>query len=184
MNSYCNTGEFLCTYGYLISPGISWFGVTFLMLILLGILGCMKKNVRFQNFYNFWKGFMRWFMVPLAYYCTIQIIKSLQASSFSITEASFGWAIGVAVILFVWIFVELIGYKCAQREEENNWRKWCDFFSNFRIAAVVAIAAVSGMIDPMAKYFIYGPIVIYDIVFLVKYKFTFRIFERLIFIIQ
>ena len=36
----------------------------------------------------------------------------------------------------------------------------------------------------MAKYFIYGPIVIYDLVFLAKYKFTFRVFERLVFIVQ
>lgn len=40
------------------------------------------------------------------------------------------------------------------------------------------------MINPLAKYFIYGPIVIYDLVFLIKYKFTFRVFERLVFIVQ
>lgn len=105
MNSYCNSGEFLCTYGYLISPGISWFGVTFLMLILLGILACTKKNVRYQKFYNFWKGLMRWFMVPLAYYATVNIIRSLQSSKFSLTDATFDWAIGIAAILFVWMFV-------------------------------------------------------------------------------
>ncbi len=50
--------------------------------------------------------------------------------------------------------------------------------------SVMALVAVSQNIDSMAKYFIYGPIVIYDIVFLVKYKFNFKVMERIFFIIQ
>jgi hypothetical protein len=99
-------------------------------------------------------------------------------------EVNFDAAVIVAAIIFVWMFVELIGHSCVQKSEENNWKKWCDFFSNFRMLSVMALVVVSLKNDQMAKYFIYGPIVIYDIVFLLKYKFTFKIFERFIFIVQ
>jgi hypothetical protein len=48
----------------------------------------------------------------------------------------------------------------------------------------MALVPVSQNINSMAKYFIYGAIVIYDIVFLVKYKFNFKVLERIFFIIQ
>lgn len=44
------------------------------------------------------------------------------------------------------------------------------------MAAVMAILVISSQVNSLAKYFIYGPIVIYDLVFLVKYKFTFKCF--------
>jgi hypothetical protein len=105
LGSYCHSGEFLCTYGYLVSPAISWFGVALLMLIIIGIVSCKKKNCKYQNFYNFWKGIFRWFSVPLAYYCAIQIIASLQSSNFNASEVSFDSAIIIAGIIFAWMFV-------------------------------------------------------------------------------
>lgn len=48
----------------------------------------------------------------------------------------------------------------------------------------MVLVPISNKIDPLAKYFIYGPIVIYDIVFLIKYKFNFKVFERIMFIVQ
>lgn len=184
LGSYCNWGEFLCVYGYLISPGVAWFGVALLMLIILSIVGCKNSNVRYHNFYIFWKGFFRWFSVPLAYYCTYQIITSIRSSAFNPQEVNFMFAAIIAIIIVVWMFVELVGHGCVQKPEENNWKKWCDFFSNFRIISIMALVPISDKIDPIAKYFIYGPIVIYDIVFLVKYKFNFKVFERVLFIIQ
>lgn len=184
ISNYCHDGEFLCTYGYLISPAISWFGAALLVLIIVLIVSCKKNNVRYQSFYIFWKGLFRWFSVPLAYYCTFQIITSLQLEEFKPTEVNFDAAVIIAGIIFIWMFVELIGHTKTQKPEENNWKKWCDFFSTFRAISVMALVVVSLKINSMAKFFIYGPIVIYDIVFLLKYKFTFRVFERFIFIIQ
>jgi fumarate reductase subunit C len=91
-------------------------------------------------------------------------------------EVNFDAAVIIAAIIFIWMFVELIGHSCVQKPEENNWKKWCDFFSNFRIISVVALVVVSSKINSMAQYFIYGPIVAYDIVFLIKYKFNFKTF--------
>lgn len=44
------------------------------------------------------------------------------------------------------------------------------------MAAVLAILVISSKVNSLAQYFVYGPIVIYDLVFLVKYKFTFKCF--------
>jgi hypothetical protein len=36
----CNTGDFICTYGYLISPAIVWAGAAFLLVIIFKIFNC------------------------------------------------------------------------------------------------------------------------------------------------
>lgn len=182
MGSYSKTGEYLNTYGYLISPGIAWLGVALLMLIIIKIVACKKKGLHFQGFYNFWKGLMRWFAVPLVYYSTQLIITNISANK--IMDVNFLPPAGTCLFLFIWMFVELIGHKCVQREEENNWKKWCDFFSSFRIYGVVALVVVGSQSNVIGRYFAYGSIFIYDLVFLLKYKFTFRVCERVIFIIE
>ena len=78
----------------------------------------------------------------------------------------------------------MIGYKCTQRPEDNIWRKWIEYFSTWRIIAIVLIANFTLKFDTLAKYFIYGALVIYEIFYLVKYKFTFKCCERFIFILQ
>lgn len=112
LNAYCNAGEFICLYGYLISPAIAWFGVTFFMLLILGLISLKKSSVKYQNFYNFWKGFFRWVSVPLIYLCTTQIITSIQ-NNFNYSEVNFDAALIVAAIIVCWIFVEVIGYSCV-----------------------------------------------------------------------
>ncbi len=49
---------------------------------------------------------------------------------------------------------------------------------------MIALTVASSKSSVIAEYFVYGPIVIFDIVYLIKYKFTFKVFERVIFIIQ
>lgn len=181
--AYCVSGDYLCTYGYLISAGTGWLAVALLMLIIIKLVSCKRHTVRYEGFYNFWKGMLRWFMAPLVYYSTLQVINQVKTNNF--LDRNFYASAGVCLFFVVWIlFVELIGYKLAEREEENSWKKWCDAFSHFRIASVAAILAVSAQSNSLAKYFVYGPIVLYDIVFLTKYKFTFKFCERFSFIIQ
>jgi hypothetical protein len=182
LGSFCVTGDFICTNGYLLSAGASWVGATFLMLIIIKIISCKRTNTRFQSFYNFWKGILRWVMTPLVYVSTIQVITQVKLNK--IMDVNFYASAGVCAFFVIMWFVELIGYKCVELEEENTWKKWCDFFSNFRVTSVVALAAVSTQSNSMAKYFIYGPIIIYDLVFLIRYKFLFKCFERFVFIIQ
>lgn len=182
LGSFCVTGDYVCTNGNLLSAGISWLGAAFLMLLIVKIISCKRTNTRYQSFYNFWKGILRWVMTPLVYVSTIQIINQVKQNK--IMDVNFYVSAGVCAFLVFWWIVELIGYKCVEREEENSWKKLCDFFSNFRVAGVVALAAVSTQSNSMAQYFIYGPIIIYDLVFLIKYKFIYRCFERFVFIVQ
>lgn len=165
----------------MISPGIAWFGAVILMLIILGIVKCVKKKQYFQGFYNFWKGVYRWFMPVLAYYTAGQLMTNLKDANYDINIYSSG---GVTVFIFLWMFIEVIGHKCAEKEEENTWKKWCEFFSSFRIISAMALMQVALIHSSMAKYFIYGSIIIFDIVYLLKYKFTFKVLERVFFIIQ
>lgn len=183
LTSYCSTGDYLCQNGYLVSSLISWFGVALLMLLIIKIVSCKRTGTQYQPFYNFWKGLLRWSFGPLVYMSTGQIVTQLQGGK-SIMGWNFLAPAVVCVVLFLWMFVELIGYKCIQREEENTWKKWCDFFSHFRMASVMALIVISAQVNSLAQYFIYGPIVIYDLVLLIKYKFTFKVMERLIFIID
>jgi hypothetical protein len=43
----------------------------------------------------------------------------------------------------------------------------------------MALVPVSIKIDPLAKYFIYGPLGIYALLYLSEYKYTFKCVERL-----
>lgn len=113
LNSYCNTGEFVCKYGNLLSPAVAWLGAAFLMLIIIKIIACKKKGANFQGFYNFWKGFLRWFSVPLVYYSTPSIMTYINQGK--LVNVDFLPPAGVCAFLFIWMFVELIGYKCVQR---------------------------------------------------------------------
>ncbi len=50
--------------------------------------------------------------------------------------------------------------------------------------SVIVLTVISLKVNTIAEYFIYGPILIYDIVFLIKYKFRFKVFERVTLIIE
>jgi len=69
---------YICSHGTLVSPLIAWFAVAILMLIVIKIISCCKPRAKYQTFYNFWKGFFRWFSVPLIYNSSDTIIKELQ----------------------------------------------------------------------------------------------------------
>lgn len=111
LNSFCSTGDYLCTNGYLISAGVAWLGAAFLMLIIIKIISCKRTGTRYQSFYNFWKGILRWIMTPLIYYSTTQVITQVKANN--LLDRNFYASAGVCVFFFIWIFVELIGYKCV-----------------------------------------------------------------------
>jgi hypothetical protein len=53
-----------------------------------------------------------------------------------------------------------------------------DFISQFCQAAVMALVPISLKINSMAKYFIYGPLVIFAVIYLLEYKYTFKCCER------
>jgi hypothetical protein len=111
LSNYCVANDYLCTNGYLISAGVGWMGVAILMLIVVKIISCKRTNTRYQSFYNFWKGIMRWFMTPLVYVSTAQVITQLKQNN--ILDRNFYASAGVCAFFLIWMIVELIGYKCT-----------------------------------------------------------------------
>ena len=171
----CNDSKFnyICNYGHLVSPLIAWLGVALLMLFIIMLVQCKKRHVRYQNFYNFWKGFNRWYLAPIVYYSSNTIIDKLRAET-NQTDEEF---IAAAVLLgycVLWPHVELIGYKCTQTAEDNIWKKWIEYFSHLRMILIVLLANYSLKFDAIAKYFIYGVLVLYQLLYMCNYKFTFK----------
>lgn len=80
-DKWCSGNDFSCTYGYLISPGVSWLGGALFFFLLIKIVACKKKNAKFLSFYNLYKGIMYWFFPPLVFFSTKVIIVSLQDNS-------------------------------------------------------------------------------------------------------
>jgi len=113
--NYCNSGDFSCTYGYLLSPAICWAGAALILLLLVKIIGLKKREAKFQSVYNFWKGLLRWTMAPLIYSSTTVLIKGLQASPFSFNNDLIVSVVVLAFFLVITL-VEVIGYKLTQKE--------------------------------------------------------------------
>lgn len=114
LGSICRTGDFICTNGYLLSAAASWIGAAILMLIIIKIISCKRTNTRYQSFYNFWKGILRWVMTPLVYVSTNQLITQLKQNK--IMDVNFYASAGACAFFVILWIVELIGYKCVQRD--------------------------------------------------------------------
>jgi len=76
--NYCINGDYSCNYGNLISPTLCWIGSVFLLLIIFKLVAIKKPNLKFQPFYTFYKGFLRWTLGPLVYYSTTTLITALK----------------------------------------------------------------------------------------------------------
>lgn len=118
---WCNSPtDYLCLYGHLTSPAIVWAAVALLMLLVLKLVAFKKPQVKFLTFYNAYKGLLHWFMGPMVYYATQNVVDGIKGQMGS------NFIAGVVVLaIFVGIITaELIAFKMAQREEDNIWRKW------------------------------------------------------------
>ena len=76
----CEPQEFACKHGNLVSPLIVWTATVIVVLIVVKLIQIKKKNLHFQPFYSFFKGFMRWFMGPLLYLSVEVFIDSFQTT--------------------------------------------------------------------------------------------------------
>ena len=107
--NFCTTGDFSCTYGYLLSPSICWVGASLLFLIIIKIAGRCKPSCKFQPFYNFFKGFFRWTFAPLIYFSALVLINKLQAGSKDNDLIASAVVLGYFATI---CFIEIIGYSC------------------------------------------------------------------------
>lgn len=46
------------------------------------------------------------------------------------------------------------------------------------------LVSVSYTVNPITKYLLYVPIILYDIFHLVKYNYCFKVLERIVFLLQ
>lgn len=76
--NFCEAGDFSCRHGKLVSPAIIWISIGAFFFILIKIISCKKKEAKFLSFYNFYKGFLSWFFVPLFYYAIYEVITHLE----------------------------------------------------------------------------------------------------------
>lgn len=115
LTNYCSNGDFLCSYGYLITPTIVLLGFILLMFIILKIVACKKPEVRYKPFYTFIKGLFRWMLLPLVYYSTdtliVAIKNGISLSSSSFYDKNFIAAVVIDGFFVIWALVELIGYS-------------------------------------------------------------------------
>ena len=88
----------------------------------------------------------------------------------------------IVVMIFCLLFpiLQLITYKCIQKEDEDIWRKWIEFFSYLRLILVAVLVVCADLMQSTTPYyFIYGVYVLYAW----KNKFVFPVGGRIIFIL-
>lgn len=186
-SKYCTSGDFSCTYGKLISPAIVWIGVAALMILIVKIVACKKREAKYLSFYNFFRGLMYWFYGPLIAAGAGAIIDGIKNS-----KMDNNFIAGIIIVVgFVAIsFAEIIAYKVAQRAEENPFRKWVEFFSHYMvgptlICVVVYSKITSSSVQSAMKYLIPNVFIgLFALFYIIKYKFTFKVVERIFQFVQ
>jgi hypothetical protein len=81
-------------------------------------------------------------------------------------------------------FLEIIGYAKGQKQRENTFKKWMEFCSHARIAAIMVILGISDKASQYAVYGVYLALPIYDVVMLKFYIFAYRPIERIMFVLN
>jgi hypothetical protein len=84
----------------------------------------------------------------------------------------------------VFPIIQLIFYKVIQTENDEIWVKWFEFLGYYRHLSIVLIFVLGQHVETnttIAKYFVYGPLVIYAVLYLWKGVFMYKIFERIMF---
>ncbi len=114
LTSYCNKGDYVCTNGYLLSPLICYIGGAIGLFLVVKLLACKFKTLQFLKVYAFYRGLSYWFLAPLIYVSSAQIVVSLVAGNYDYNFMYAAAAVGVILVLGI---VELVAAKVAQREE-------------------------------------------------------------------
>ena len=131
---------------------------------------------------------MYWFFGPLILAATKTIITHQEAGTLMEYSKDLAGCIIVIVGFVAIAIVELIAYKCAQREEENIWKKWIEFFTHLAVGGTFACVGVySSKVDTQDKLSYVIPNVflgLFAIIYLIKYKFSAKVFERILQIAQ
>jgi hypothetical protein len=122
MLTYCPAqSTYECANASLITVLLVWAAFAILVSIIVKMAAIKRPNASFKPFYDFWKGVLRWTIVPLVYNSFNMFIFSLQEQNY---HRDYYGAITVLIFYGVVLVVELIGYKCCEAEDDNGWSKW------------------------------------------------------------
>ena len=171
---FCTDGDLVCEQGFALSFIICLLGVLFLLLIIVNIQKCRKPDLRYEPVYSFLKGFFKWTYLPLSYYSQYYLIQLLYMNNTG--DSDFIPSVIITAWTLLFPFAQLIAYKCLQQQGENNWIKWIQFFSYMRLFTASLVLVFYQIYDaPIAKYFVYGPLVIFTIIFAWKARFRYGV---------
>lgn len=77
--TYCPSGStYECSNANLITIIIVWLALMLLIRIIVKIVSIKKPNASFKPFYNFFRGILRWSIIPLLYNSFVLFIQSLR----------------------------------------------------------------------------------------------------------
>jgi len=107
------------------------------------------------------------------------LITSLQSNSTGQDFIASAFVLGYFAAV---CFIELIVY--ATIPAASKMTKWNELFDHSRMAMMVVLIAVGDKIYINAKYALYGPILVFDIVYIFTYNFVCKVFERILFILS
>jgi hypothetical protein len=177
---FCTFGDLVCQLGFALSFTICLLGVILLLWLIVTLEKCRKPDLRFEPVYSTFKGFFRWTYIALAYYSLTHLITDLKNG----TRNDFLSSIVVLAWTAVFPIIQLIFYKVIQTENDEIWVKWFEFLGYYRHLSIVIIFVLGQHVETnttLAKYFVYGPLVIYAVLYLWKGIFMYNIFERIIY---
>jgi hypothetical protein len=108
--TYCNGSSYECKNANLITPLIAWTALTVLLWIIVKVVSIKKPNATFQPVYNFFKGILRWTMIPLFYNSITVLEQSIKEQEY---HRDYYASLVVLIYYGLIIFIELVAYKCS-----------------------------------------------------------------------
>lgn len=81
-------------------------------------------------------------------------------------------------------FLEICGYAMGQKDKENTYKKWVEFWSHARMAGVMIVLAVSGQTSSHVIYGVYISFIAYDFVVFKFYIFAYKPIEKIVFFLN
>ena len=118
--------------------------------------------------------------MPLVYYSVNYLILDIKNG----TRDNFISSIVILAWTLVFPIIQIVYYKVIQIETDNIWVKWFEFLGYYRHLSIIVIFVLSQLVETqttIAKYFVYGPLVIYAVLYLWKGTYVYPIMERILF---
>lgn len=128
------------------------------------------------------KGFIRWIYLPLIFGSTVSVLKELDMNPISTSNLIVPGA--VLVVLAFFPFLQLVGYKCIQKEDTVAALKWMEWLGYLRLLSTGVLSGMYVQYGDM-KYMnsVFIVLGVYSILYLIFGDYRYKVVERVIFFI-